>query len=170
MEERRQRIAALSRMNRGSALQPRFLVELSAALSTPISPTQLLDLAQTDSVRNLLSQGYRTVLENRQPSFRKFFSRDQVPHLLYLIDCLALRLGSEEVILHLKNSGLCGAIFSEAQIVLSRPREVINLDGDSLNILSLDKQQGIILDFNPDEFEEHYELSIWGDRWSFAII
>lgn len=170
MEERRQRIAALSRMNRGSALQPTFLAELSAALSTPVTPTQLLDLAQTDSVRNLLSQGYRTVLENRQPSFRKFFSRDQVSHLLYLIDCLAVRLGSEKVLLHLKSSDLCGAIFSEAQIVLSRPREVINLDGDSLNILSLDKQQGIILDFNPDEFEEHYELSIWGDRWSLAII
>ena len=157
-------------MNRGRALQPAFLAELSVALSSPITPKQLLDLAQTDSVRNLLSEGYRTVLENRQPSFRKFFSRDQESHLLYLIDCLAVRLGSEKVILHVKNSDICGAILSEAEIVLSHPREIIDLDGDSLSILSVDKQQGIILDFNPDESEERYELAIWGDRWSLAII
>jgi len=77
VEDRRERIMTLSRMNRGRAIQPAFLAELSAALSSPIAPNQLLDLAQTDSVRALLSDGYRAVLENRQPSFRKFFSKNK---------------------------------------------------------------------------------------------
>ena len=72
--------------------------------------------------------------------------------------------------LHVKNSALCGAVLSEADTVLRHPKKVIKLDGDSFNILSADKQQGIILDFNPDEDAEHYELAIWGDRWSLAII
>ena len=170
MEDRRERISILSRTNRGAALRPTFLAELSVALGTTVTSRQLLSLTETDNIRDLLSEGYRIVLENRQPSFRKFFSKAQESQLLYLIDCVAARTGTENVILHIKSSNLCGAIRSETSTVLNRSKEIIGLDGDSLNILSADYQQGLILDFNPDEIEEHYELAIWGDRWPLAII
>lgn len=170
MEDRRERISILSRINRGAALRPTFLAELSVVLGTTVTSKQLLDHTETDNVRHLLSEGYRIVLENRQPSFRKFFSKAQEPQLLYLIDCLTVRTGTEKVILHIKSSDLCGAILSEASTVLNCSKEIIDWDGDSLNILSADYQQGLILDFNPDEIEEYYELAIWGDRWPLAII
>lgn len=170
MEERQERISILSRRSRGAALRPTFLTELSTALGVAITPEHLLDLTETDTVRRILNEGYRVVLENRQPSFRKFFSKAQESHLLYLVDCLNSRIGAEDVVLHIKGSELCGAIVSQASTILERSKEIIGLDGDSLNIVSTDYQDGLILDFNPDEIEEHYELAIWGDRWPLAII
>jgi hypothetical protein len=170
VEERRGRISILSRRSRGKVLQPSFLAGLSDALGVPVSPEQLFDLAETDTVRRVLSEGYRVVLENRQPSFRKFFSKAQESNLLYLVDCLSNRIGTNKVVLHIKESELCGAIASKASTVLERSKEIIRLDGDSLNILSTDYQNGLILNFNPDELDEHYELAVWGDRWPLAII
>ena len=170
MEARRERISILSRRSRGAALLPTFLVELSTALGVSVTPKELLDLAETDTVSSILSDGYRVVLEGRQPSFRKFFSKAQESHLLYLVDGLNNRIGTESVVLHIKRSHLCGAIVAPASRVLARSKEIIGLDGDSLNIVSTDYRQGLILDFNPDEFEEHYELAIWGDRWPLATI
>jgi len=170
VEDRRQRIAILSRTSRGDALRPTYLAELSAALGGPVTHAELLDLTQTDSVRTRLREGYSIVLENRQPSFHKFFKKDQESQVLYLIDCLAITIGSEKAILHIKNSEFCGAILSEASAFLKCPKEIIELDGDSLSILSADYQQGLILDLNRDEVYEHYELAVWGDRWPLAVL
>jgi hypothetical protein len=157
-------------MNRGRLLRPTFLAELSFALDKSVKSESLLDVTQTDLVRARLNEGYRAALENRMPSFRKFFSKDQQSHFIHAVDCLCVAIGSEKVILHIKNSEFCGAILSEALALLKRSKEIIELDGDSLSILSADHQQGLILDRNRDEIYEHYELVVWGDRWPLAML
>jgi len=150
-------------------LQPRFLAELSFAIDQHVTSENLLDLAQTDLVRARLKEGYSAVLQNHTPSFRKFFRKDQRSYLLYMVDCLAVAIGSEQAILHIKNSDFCGAIRSEASAFLNCSEKLLLLDGDSLSILSADYQQGLILDINPDEIDEHYELTVWGDRWAPVV-
>lgn len=50
--------------------------------------------------------------------------------------------------------------------LLKRTQEVIAFDGDSLCILSMDHQNGLLIDYRPDDRDWSYEVAVWGDRWA----
>jgi hypothetical protein len=170
MDSRQERISMLSRVNRGIALRPRFLSDLSIALGIQITHEHLLPLAQTDLIRSSISNGYGSVLHHREPSFRRFFSQRETEQLSSFLACCANTLKQQDAILHTKNSEFCGAISHAADVFVNRFQEVIQLDGDSLSVLSKDGTQGLVVDFNADELMEHYEVVVWGDRWPIMIL
>jgi hypothetical protein len=151
-------------------MQAEFLAELSAILGYQVAAEQLLNLDQTDSVRASLSAGYHLALQQREPAFRKFFSETGVSQFFSIVDCLAKELGNEGAVLHMKKSKYCGAVSSTAETLLSHAKQLIRWDGDSLNALSTDGTQGIILDWNQDDPTEYFEIAIWGDRWSLTAL
>jgi hypothetical protein len=47
-------------------------------------------------------------------------------------------------------------------IALSQCTKILELDGDSLNIISTDLEKGILLDYFEEFGEWYYELTAWG--------
>jgi hypothetical protein len=147
------------------------LAALGEALGTNVSPESLLSLPQTDVIVESFKVGYRRALESHAISFRKSFSQRQAQSFLKLIDCFSGQLTKEEVVVFLtKLSDVCGAVLVSAPTLLGHAEAVINFDGDSLSALSRDQQQGVLVDFNPDDIEHFYEVTVWGDRWAMLIL
>jgi hypothetical protein len=59
-----------------------------------------------------------------------------------------------------------GAVRVNASVLLAHTASIIRLDGDSLSAISSDATQGILIDHNPDDPPQAYEVVVWGDRWS----
>ncbi len=81
-----------------------------------------------------------------------------------LTDCLADRL-SENVYFLTQKGEDCGAVRVNVSALLKHAKLVIGLDGDSLSALSLDGVEGLLIDYNPDDEQQTYEVAVWGDRW-----
>jgi hypothetical protein len=60
----------------------------------------------------------------------------------------------------------CGAVVVDISLLLRHAASVISFDGDSLSAMSMDRTQGLLIDHNPDDIEQTYEVAVWGDRWS----
>jgi hypothetical protein len=65
----------------------------------------------------------------------------------------------------MKQSATCGAVRTDVTILLRHVSAIIQLDGDSLAALSEDGSQGILIDYNPDDERQTYEVAVWGERW-----
>jgi len=171
MSERRDKIQLLSRLNRGRVAVPAFLTALGEALGTNVSPESLLSLPQTDTLAESFKIGYQQASESHAISFRRSFAPRQAQSFLKLIDCFAGQLTKEKDVVFLtKLSDVCGAVLVSAPTLLRHAEAVINFDGDSLSALSGDRQQGVLLDFNPDDTDHFYEVTVWGDHWAMLII
>jgi hypothetical protein len=60
----------------------------------------------------------------------------------------------------------CGAVIVDASMLLRHTASIINFDGDSVSAISMDQTQGLLIDHNPDDVEQTYEVAVWGDRWT----
>ena len=69
----------------------------------------------------------------------------------------------------MKRSEFCGAVLIDGMVLLNRAEEALHLDRDSVSVISQNQLEGLLLDFNPDEPEYVYEVTVWGDRWPFFI-
>lgn len=170
MRERQERIALLSRMNRGRAETPSFLEGLSKILGEPVQSDALVSLPTTDTLIQAFRAGYRTTLEGRAFCYRRFFPDQEKNLVLRLADRMAERLSDEPALLLTKMSEYCGAVRVGVSVLLLHASLVIRLDGDSLSVLSADHTQGLLIDFNFDSEDETFEAAIWGDRWPLSVL
>jgi hypothetical protein len=171
MSERQDKIQLLSRLNRGRVAAPSFLVALGQVLGTDVRADSLLSLPQTDVLTQAFKIGYQQASKSQAISFRRSFAQHQAQSFLKLIDCFAGLLTKEDDVVFLtKLSDVCGAVLVSAPTLLRHAEAVINFDGDSLSALSGDQQQGVLLDFNSDDTEHYYEVTVWGDRWAILIL
>jgi hypothetical protein len=164
-ETRTEKIARLTRENRGRRNRLGFLNDLSQAIGSTIFPDQLLDLNSTDELRDDLSAGYAASLSGQANTTRVLFSRDQSLTALRIPELLAESLAEERVLLWLKQSAECGAVILTAAQVLRECEMIFALDGDSVSMLSEDRSQGFIFDQNDGDANETFEFSVWGSRW-----
>jgi hypothetical protein len=166
MENRRLRIQQLARESRGRFARPAFLDGLSRILNRTVDPKELVSLPETDRILGAYRKGYEATVRDSALAYRSHFSIEQIGRVLQLAGFLAKRLSGERVFLLTKQSEYCGAIQLNAEGVLKRTQEVIAFDGDSLCILSMDHQNGLLIDYNPDDRDWNYEVAVWGDRWA----
>jgi len=166
MDSRQKKIALLTRMNRGRVAIPSFLNALSDALHEPIDASALVSLPESDALMDVFRGGYEIAAAGGPLSYRKFFRRREEPLVLKLAGCLAGRLLSEEVYFLPKQSEDCGGVRLSISALLRQPESIIRLDGDSVSAVSLDRSQGLLIDQNPDDQMQAYEVAVWGDRWS----
>ena len=170
MESRQEKIQLLSRINRGRAAAPSFLAGLSEALGESVDETALLPPSDTDAIMESFRVGYQTAIRPGEVSYRRFFRPVERSLVLRLADCLAEKLPSERVFFVTKLSKDCGAVSLRLSALLNHTASIIRLDGDSLSALSEDRKQGILIDQNPDEPEQTYEVVVWGDRWPLLAL
>jgi hypothetical protein len=90
--------------------------------------------------------------------------------VLRLATCLADQIPTESAFFLTKLSEYCGAVRLSLSALLKHAALIIQLDGDSLSALSIDHTEGILIDHNPDDREQAYEVAVWGDRWPLMVL
>jgi len=170
MDSRREKIGLLSRINRGKTATPAFMASLSEALECALQGESIQSLTETDSLWGIYGIGYSEAVKGASCSYRHMFSRDEAVKVFQMADCLARSLSGEKAFLLSKQSEICGAVEVEAANLLKHCGPVINLDGDAVRIVSKDKSQGLMIDFNPDDVQWQYEVAAWGDRWPLLVL
>ena len=167
---RQEKIKLLTRINRGKLSAPSYLAALTEALGEAVPQSALVSLAETDRITESFRQGYRAASSDQAVTYRRFFAAGQVEHVFQIAERLANQLPTEVGYLFIKRSEDCGAIRLRLAALLLHAAAVIRLDGDSLSVLSLGHQQGLLIDHNADDEDRRYEITIWGDQWSIVAM
>ena len=170
MDNRQEKIQMLSRINRARAATPPFLAGLSEALGELVGTSALVSPENTNALMEAFRSGYQSAIKDSAVSYRRFFLPSERSIVLCLADCFADRLPTEEVFFLSKLGKDCVAVCLTISVLLRHTASVIRLDGDSLSALSKDHTQGVLIDHNPDDPEQAYEITAWGDRWPMLIL
>ena len=131
--------------------------QFSEIFGIQMSDEDFLSIEQTDLLINKFYENFKT-------STNKVCEKYAVGNKLMsaAIRNLFLKFGDEEGYLITKQTETCGLIRISSDVALAKYIEVINLDGDSLGLLSIDQSKGIYIDY----FEEANEL---GTSWYYEL-
>ena len=168
--DRQARIQQLSRVNRRRTVESEFIETLSRALEQTIEVSALVSFEESDSLLGLFREEYRAAQSDDAISYRKFFSKEEGKLIFELAKCLAHRLVDEEAYFLTKLGEDVGAVKVNTSALLNHAESVIDFDGDSISLLSNDRGQGLLIDSNPDDPEQTYEIAVWGDRWPLLAL
>jgi hypothetical protein len=157
-------------MNRGRTAKPSFLVSLSGILDRAVDSEALQPLPETDLLWKSFGNGYGRAVAVTELSYRRTFSETEAGNIAPIVGCLSISFAGEIAFLLTKQSEICGAVEVDVSNLLKHWKSVIDLDGDSVRIVSKDRTQGLLIDFNPDDNEWHYEIAAWGNRWTSLIL
>jgi hypothetical protein len=169
MNSRQGKIELLSRINRGRKTGPSFLATLSDVLGVPIDASAFVALPETDALVEAFRRGYQSVKDGSL-CYRRFFQQQEAARVFAFADCLAKKMPDEYGLLLTRLSADCGAVRLDIQILLKHVGSVIDFDGDSLSLISVDRLQGVLIDHNPDDHDQTYEVAVWGDKWSLHAL
>jgi hypothetical protein len=170
IDSRKQQILLRSRMNRGRTEAPSFLSAVAEAVGEPVDMKSLVPLPETDILREAFRAGYQNVVREATVGYRKLFLPSQSSLVFRLATCLADQVSTERSFFLTKLSEYCGAVSLNLSVLLKHAASIIKLDGDSLSALSTDQTEGILIDHNPDDPEQAYEVAVWGDRWPLMVL
>lgn len=169
MQTGNEKIQLLTRVNKGEGLIPYFLAELSEAIGARIDSNASATLPDTDALLETFRVGYQRSKTADGMVYQRYFRSNQKAKLFELSDCIGKRLPADTAFLITKNSHFCGAVRTDIRTVLDHAGSIIRLDGDSVYLVSEDREQGLLIDQNLDDPEQTYELTVWGHRWSAAV-
>ena len=154
------RLELLSRKNKGKILLKEHLSTISSILGRKICEDDFLALEQSDEIRMIFFNKFRS-LKKGDPGFLQltFASHDFDQDVLfdnYLSDfkdtkCYWITNYSEYY-------GVLPINFFE---IKGKILDIIEFDGDSMNLLTQDLKKGILLDYFEEQGETFYELSKW---------
>jgi hypothetical protein len=167
---RQAKIQLLSRINRVRAATPDFIKALSQAIKQPVDVSALVPAEESDSLWEVFRLGYRSSQSSDAISYRKFFPGNKKGDVLQLAACVADHITDENVFFLTKLGVDYEAIRVNSSALLKQAEAVINIDGDSITVLSTDQSQGLLIDSNEDDPVQSYEVTAWGDRWPQLIL
>jgi len=130
----------------------------------------LATLQETDSFGTAFQTGYQTCNEDASLCYRRTFELSCADTVFDLAQRLAGEVQGKAWLLLTHYAHDCGAVSVELSTLLSRAKEVIAFDRDSLCALSPDQQQGLLIDYSPDDIDEAFTFAIWGDSWASSFI
>jgi hypothetical protein len=114
--------------------------------------------------------GYAAAKQGREPGFARYFSKDEEQSVFKLISCLSNQVSNRRAFAYFQQSETCGAITVDAASTLARAKPLLAVDGDGINMIADDRQDGFMLDFNPDDHDGCYELVVWGATWPLLLL
>jgi hypothetical protein len=170
MNTRQERIQLLARMNRARAVTPPFLASLSEVLGEPLTADLLVPLPEADAMVEMFRGFYQRAVNGSPSTYRRLFPQLEGKLVFRFADRLADRVLGERGFLLTKPATNRGAVHLDVSTLLLHTEEIIRLDGDSLSVMSSDRTQGLLIDYNPDDCEQTYEAAVWGDRWSILAL
>lgn len=168
---RRAKIRILSRVNRRNTVIRSVLNDLSDILGREIVADAVASAEDSDSLLETFKEGYRAAKEVSSISYRRFFTFDRRRQVFQLATCLAERFNEGEKATFLTKLGDdIGGIKVEISPLLKQTERVLEFDRDSITVLSNDKKQGILIDYNRDDPTQTYEITVWGDQWPVQVL
>ena len=170
MNERKRRISESVQENRGRAARPEFIQRLSILLRREFDDSSFADYETTEELRRLIGEGYESGKDPREPGFARYFSSAEEGYVFSLVACLGTKINGAPAFALFRESELCGAVAMEATEALGSIRSLIDVDGDGVSVITADRRDGLILDFNPDDEATCYELVIWGESWPILLL
>lgn len=158
---RRRRLQLLARQNRGKTEFRSYLGELAGLLEVEIADSDRLDLQATDQ---LFAAHKKRRQEHHQPQhcFQKTWT--YMPTGVWSVECARIggALRGIHGVLFVGPYEYCGAIKVELERALQAAQPLLNFDGDTLNLGTVEGSSGLSL----DKYEEHsewlVELVVWG--------
>lgn len=147
----------LIRQNRGKGQLGAYISQLSLALSVGIEKSDFVDLKTTDSLKKEFYTSYKV----SSKMFSKTYSVGNESELNSDIFNLKSRFEDQQVFLITKVSEVCGAVKVPANNAIDNYKAIINLDGDSLNLIALDRKSYFYIDYFEEYGNFFYELSTW---------
>jgi hypothetical protein len=157
------------RRNQGRLLVPRLLAEVSDALGRPEGTIRLLDLKETDALRDEISATKRAIEGGSFRAFHRRWSENQVDDLRLLLASVAQRVPSEPVYLFRLLSEFCGAVESNVSEVLFHWESLVGRNQEQLLVAPLGAEKGLRLELwaeGPGSEQDYiFDLLVWGDDW-----
>jgi hypothetical protein len=170
MNDRQQRISELVRENRARAAKPKFIQRLSTLLRKEFDDSSFADFEATDELRRLAGEGYESAKDPREPGYAQYFSRAEETYVFSLVACVGTKIKGKPAFVLFRQSERCGAVAMEATEALANIRSLVDVDGDGPSVITADRRDGLILDFNPDDEATCYELVVWGESWPILLL
>ena len=167
LTERQARIGKLARSNKARLSTDDFLNGLSGALGRPMSSDSLLAISESDALRIAHRYGYQKTVIRAANTYRDLQSQSGLAAIGIKIEKLRHQLQNESAILLPSHFELCVRI--ETNEVLNHFKAVLKFDCDTLMLASPAGEDGLMLDWNPDDREETYEFAVWGESWTGAL-
>ena len=168
MDDRTQRIKLLSRINRANAAAPALLGQLSEVLGEPVQPSALLPVL--DAVQDAFRTGYQTAIKGGALAYRRMLPCSERSTVFRIVDCFASSLPAEEVFFLCRVAEDRGVVSLNLSVLLRHAASLIRFDGDFLSAMSKNLRQGVLIDHNPDDQEEAYEIIVWGELWPLLVL
>lgn len=134
--------------------------QFAELLNSPVNEDDFLPLDQTDLLTSKFYDSYKKA-NNKQCEV--FSASDK--KLGLAIDYLRSKFSQTQGYLITKQTEVCGLLKVSVDKVLEKYLDVIEIDGDSLCVLSIDESEGIYIDYF-EEINEHssswtYEVCFW---------
>jgi hypothetical protein len=170
MDARRERIQWLSRIEHRRVMIPRFIAGLCEALGESVDEAALVSAVDSDAIMMAYRSGYQGTVAGAVLSYRRYFRPNERKLVFRAADCLGHQLPAEEVFFLSKMGTDTGVVKLNLSVLLRNAEAVMHFDGDSISALSADHGQGLLIDHNPDEHNEAFEVAIWGDRWPLLFL
>ncbi len=166
-ESRQQRIRLLVRRNILRTAAPLLLERLANVVGDEVSPAALV--SEANGLRESFRLGYQGAIEKHAFAYRRFFRSHESRQVFLLAARLAGQI-TERVYLLTRAETISVAVILSSPGLLANAESVIEIDRDSLSLLSLDGTEGILIDHNPDDSNETYEFVVWGSRWPLITL
>lgn len=147
----------LIRQNDGRAEIGNFISKLTLALGIKIEKANFLDLETTDKIKDKFYEG----LNSKAKKINKTYNSNSEENLHGDIELIALELKDQEAYLITKQSEICGAVRIPAIKALHNYKAIIDLDGDSLNLITTNDLTYVHLDYYEEYSNFFYQLFLW---------
>ena len=147
-----------------------FFEGLSQALDYTVETSSLVSIGETHLIFESFCAGYRAAQNDYAIIYRRFFPQEREEIVFTLARCIAHRLTNDEVFFITKLAGDCWVINVKISNLLTHAEAVIKFDGDSISILSKDRNEGLLIDRNFDDSQLTYEVTVWGDKWPLIFL
>ena len=162
--DRQERISFLVRTNQGRHECHSVRQDLIQLLGTA-DAVQLLDLAVSDRLRRDFHQAFQQAVQGFRPSWHTTYSAEEKPVALQTTAEIAMRHDRDIHLFLTHYSEICGVIRLSADSLAAKAEELLRFDRDSIAIASMDGQNGLLLDWIPDDPMVTFDLVIWGLEW-----
>jgi hypothetical protein len=149
----------LIRKNEGRRKIQGYIFQLNRILKTDLHEDDFLDLETSDHVKNAFYDSFKNSTSRKTKTYRE----TETVRLENDIKELRERFIGLSLYLITNLSEYCGVVTVPAVLALDNYRELIELDGDSLNLAdnSIGGSNNFLLDYYEEKSNYYFELSVW---------
>ena len=149
----------LIRKNEGRRKIQAYISDLNRIFKTDLHDDDFLDLETSDQLKNAFYDSFK----NSTTRKTKTYQGAETGRLENDVKDLKERFAGQSLYLITKLSEYCGVVLVSAVLALDNYKELIELDGDSLNLANSGTggANNLLLDYYEEGGDYYFELSVW---------